>query len=96
MDNMNALHTKYEGEVKYEVFYDSDHVVDMDFENGEERKSFLDELDKGFFGVYGVVKYEVCKCCCLWSEKDSVWGIYADTPEEALKCFMEEFCEVMS
>lgn len=61
-------------ETRYEIYFDPDHLKD---ENSKDEPHF------------GVVKMQVCKCCCMWSEVDSVWGIKAENPQEALNHFRE-------
>lgn len=86
-----------EDEIRYEVFIDHDNlqmILDRagafdlgdDFANEEYRQQFLHEEIFSF----GVVAKKLCKCCCEWSEKDSLWGIHAQSAQEAIKLFKDQ------
>jgi len=76
---MNEPLLKTYGDIKrYEVYQDLDfpNVIDLP-----------DDLKNEL--AFGVIEYQVCKCCCMWSEIDSLWGIIADNEEKALEFFKE-------
>jgi len=76
---------------KYEVFWDPDFQVDGDFENEEQKEEFILKIECGYLSAFGVVKYKVCECCCMWSEMHSMWGFVCETAEEALEEYMNQF-----
>lgn len=93
---MEPIFTKTEAEIKYEVFFDNDDFFHsfvgnsaLEFDNEELKKEYMDKFINEELYAFGVVKMEVCKCCCMWSEKDSLWGIHAESAEEALNQFKE-------
>lgn len=65
-----------ESESRYEIYFDPDHLKD--------------DNNKGEL-YFGVVMLQVCECCCMWSEVDSVWGIKAENPQEALNHFRKAY-----
>ena len=83
-------------ETRYEVYFDQDdfhHSFEgksaIDFESEEAKQEYMNKFINEDLYAFGVVKLQVCECCCMWSEKASLWGIHAQTPEEALKQFKE-------
>jgi len=94
---MEPVLKAYEGETRFEVFFDQDdffHSFEgksaIDFESEEEKQAYMNKFIKEELYAFGVVKMEVCKCCCMWSEKDSLWGIHAESAEEALNQYKEQ------
>lgn len=86
---MDAILIKHIGEYRYEVFYDVDYSInDIDFD-AEYAKEIEKRLDSGSLNSYGIVKSNVCKCCCMWSEIDSMWGILHETASDALDEFID-------
>lgn len=87
------IYTKYDSinsPFRYEVHYDDITLSnDMDFECDAEREEFRQKLITEELMVYGVEKFKPCTCCALWSSVDSLWGIYATSPEEALQFYLE-------
>lgn len=93
---MNPVLKANEGETRYEVYFDQDdfqHSFEgssaIEFDSEEQKKEYMNKFIKEELYAFGVVKLQVCECCCMWSEKDSLWGIHAESPEEALKHFKE-------
>jgi hypothetical protein len=88
--NTQPLERKTIGEYRYEVFFDQydESIHDMDFENEEQKKEYIDKFQSGKLNSFGVVKSKVCQCCCLWSEVSSLWGMHYEYAIEALNDFM--------
>ncbi len=94
---MNAPVLKInQGETRYEIYYDNDGFhntfdskLGFDFEDEADKQAYMDKFLKEELFAFGVVKLQPCKCCCEWSEKDSLWGIHAESPAEAFKQFIE-------
>lgn len=94
-----VLARKTIGEYRYEVFYDNypmESLNDIDYESEENKRDYLDKFEKGDLSVFGVVKSKVCKCCCLWSEIDSLWGMHYQTAENCLEDYLKEYDEVIA
>lgn len=86
-----------EGETRFEVYFDEDDFHhsfqgkgSIDFDSEEAKQEYMNKFINEELYAFGVVKMEVCKCCCMWSEKDSLWGIHAESAEDALKHYREE------
>jgi hypothetical protein len=98
---MNAVLKYNEGETRYEIFvdeYDLQSIFECDgssFDFGDEKENekYMNKFKKGDLCSFGVVKMQVCKCCCMWSEVDSVWGIHEESPEEAFKFYKKELSQ---
>lgn len=99
---MEALYTQYENqecEFRYHVYWDDIEMVELKSGNAicfgsskedkEAEKEYIQRFLNGEFGVYWIVKEKVCDCCRLWSVCDSLGGIHAESPKEALKVFKE-------
>ena len=82
---MTMLMSKQVGAYKYEVH------VDQDFDAKDEHFAdwCKDALNRGEIYAYGVIKYGACKCCSMWSEVSSLWGILDETEDAALDYFLE-------
>ena len=94
----SILISKQEGSLRYKVFFDQDGYyndfdeqskVKVDFESQEEKEREMKKFHEGDLGHFGVVKEVACNCCKGWSLQDSLWGIVADCPENALKHYLE-------
>ena len=93
---MDAILKSYEGEERYEVYFDQDDFhhsfkseSSIDFESEEQKQEYMNKFINEDLFAFGVVKMKVCECCCMWSEKEALWGIHAETAEEALNYFKE-------
>lgn len=86
---MNPIFTKHIGEFKYEVFFDSDSIIDQDFESDQQEREYRSKFESGELSMYGVCKYDVCSCCCMYREIDSLWAISAEDAEQALSHYLD-------
>lgn len=99
---MNAILKHNEGETRYEIFVDEDDLQriferkgsSFDFGDEKENEEYTNRFETEELCSFGVVKMQVCKCCCMWSEVDSIWGIHAESPEEALKHYKQELSQI--
>jgi len=90
---MTPLLTKYDGAIRYEVFPDLDYHSSQDDFDPDYALEIQERIESGELTAYGVVKYKVCKCCCLWSETDSLWGMLHATPEQAFQEYFQCYCD---
>lgn len=87
------LLTEIVGDIRYQVFHDIDDIFDMDFESDEERLEYHSKFERGdLISVY-VVKERFCKCCKGWEFIDSLGAIHAESPEEALALYRQDYEE---
>lgn len=77
--------SKHIGQYRYEVFPDLDYSIQHETDKAC-RKHIETLIESGDLTAYGVVKYKLCECCCMWSEihSASLWGILCPNAEQAL------------
>ena len=85
---MNALLTKVDNKCqrKFEVFHDLDSSMMRDKDIDEK---IAEALENGDLEYFGVERSKVCACCCMYSVEESLWGILAASPEEALDHYLQ-------
>lgn len=98
---MQPIYIQYLNHVGYQsrlcVFYDDESLrrlyngSDMDFDSEDEKQAYLERFEKGELNCYWIELEVPCKCCNVWSRKDSMGGFHAETPEEAIEFSMEQF-----
>ncbi len=76
---------------KYEVVYDTDGNIDLDFENEAQKREYESKWFRGDINAYGVIKYERCTCCEQWKQIESIWNIHAESASEAFQYYNEEY-----
>lgn len=93
----SAIATIKEFSYIYEIHHDEHEVQDlfngraMDFEDEQDKEQYLNKFRNDTLSAYGVVKKEKCSCCENYKFIDSLWGIHAETYEEALKFFQQHY-----
>lgn len=87
-----------ENEIRYEVYYDEDdffHSFEstsaIEFESEEDKQAYRQRFINEELFAFGVSAFKLCKCCNAWSEKNSVWGIHAESPQEALALYQNDY-----
>lgn len=101
-EKMQPIYTETENsmqqdEIRYKVYIDEDDLnliaknngSSFDFGDEIANKEYVNRFKNNELCSFGIVKLQVCKCCCEWSEKDSLWGIHAESPQAALNYFKE-------
>lgn len=80
-----------DGHFKYEVFLDLDYNP-FDYLDLDDAKEISRRIEIGNLTAYGVVKYKVCECCCIWSEihGESLWGTLHFNHMDALQCYLND------
>lgn len=97
-----VLATLDEGEYRFEAFYDPDSYYSLEddcFEDLEDRLAHSLKHSNGELSYYFVTRTKKCACCgsCVdeYSEDNSGFnslsGIEASSPEEAISFFKNEF-----
>lgn len=85
-----------DSQTQFQVFYDADseyslfHGQLLEFESEEDKESYLEPFRNGELACYGVVMQKPCKCCAMWSDIDSIWGIHARSAEEAFEVALSD------
>ncbi len=93
----NLLITKNFGSYVCDVVADYDglhRVLNMesfDFGDEEANKAYVKRFEDEELMCFGVIKKEECKCCGSFKEVDSLWGIDAESPEQALDVYQESY-----
>ena len=95
---MEPVFRQNEGETRYEIFVDQDDLSrifnrdgsSFDLGDKEANEEYTSKFENEELCSFGVVKMQVCKCCCMWSEVESLWGIHAESAQEAFQVFKEE------
>ena len=79
----------------YHVVFDVDGYYNMfdskyaaEFESNEDKNSYRKKFIDGTLEFYGVIKNKACECCKQLNEDQSLWGISAGSPKEALDFFL--------
>lgn len=86
-----------EDEIRYEIFIDEEDLNNIfrntndsfDFGDEEANQEYKNRFANEELCSYGIVKYKLCKCCCMWSECDSLWAIHAESPIKAFEFYKE-------
>lgn len=78
----------------YEVHHDMDGVYFL-INDAECDKELIDDIDKGILDVYEVYKYAKCPYCSqkLREPEDYLGGIVEESPENALECYVSNYCD---
>lgn len=84
---MNPILSSHDGKTKFEVFFDPEPMFESDFETIEEEIAYKERFETEELIMYGLVKYDICPCCNIWREVDSLWSIDAESPEEVLEYY---------
>ncbi len=91
---MNVLLTKTLGRFRYVVYLDEDGLNDarqglnFDFGSSTENDDYQRQFMNGDMSVYGITRQCECPECGSFRVTDSLWGIDACSPQEALAHYL--------
>jgi hypothetical protein len=78
---------------RYRVFHDYDgytRISDQDFESEAQRREYLHKFETEQMFVYGIQTWSICECCGNPEEfEDSLWGIEAESEDQALEYYIQ-------
>ncbi len=93
---MRTLQHKDIGDYRYEVDYDDSgyhsYFNDMDcFETVEEKEAYKAKFHREELAFYIVTLKKKCHCCSNYEFVDALCGIVAETEEEALNQYIDDY-----